>query len=169
MNTRIVFIAIVVLCLTGAAFSAKTADQVDWKAFSENLAVAVCSDNPGLQNSALCMIVQYADNLEIERGTIFDIVRIFRSENDPNVRLLAMVALYKTEDTWAMDYLKRHRAFETDLRIQKICCYAVKAYYTKLDSVREASEKILVKNTDTIIEEQHSNAAAMLNIQQYGL
>jgi hypothetical protein len=163
MNPRIVLIVIVVLCSIGAAFSA---EQVDWQAFSENLAVAVCSDNPGLRNSALCMVVQYAENLKIERGTIFDIVRIFRGDDDVNVRLLAMVALYKSGDSWAMDYLKRHSAFETNPRIQKLCCCAVKRYYAKIDSVREA--KILANNNDSTVEEQPTNAAVLMDIQPYG-
>jgi hypothetical protein len=165
MNTRIVLVAVAVLCITGAALSA---EQVNWQAFSDNLAVAVCSDNPGLRNSALEMIIQYADNLKFERGTIFDIVKIFRSKDDVNVRLLAMVALSKTEDSWAMDYLKRHAAFETDPRIKKICCCAVKLYYAKLDSVHEANEKVLVKNSGSTIEKQPVDAAAALSIQQNG-
>jgi hypothetical protein len=165
MKTRIVLLAIVVLCLTGAAISA---EQVNWQAFSDNLAVAVCSDNPGLRNSALGMIIQYADNLKFERGTIFDIVRVFRDDKDVNVRLLAMVALYKTEDSWAMDFLKRHSAFETNPRIQKICCCAVKTYYSKMDSVRTASEKMLVENSNSTVEEEPANTAAVLTIQQNG-
>jgi hypothetical protein len=153
------------LLIVGATF----AKPIDWDAFSANLTVALKSDNAGLQQSAMCMIIQYADNLTIPRGAVFDIVRVFRSDKNENVRLLALVTLHKIEDPWAMDFLRRHRQFEQKTRIKQLCCCAVNTYYAKQDSLKaEKQEKILAQAQDDLLKENLANAEQTLNIEQYG-
>ena len=139
--------------------------DVDWKAFSANLTKALKSDNPGLQQSAMCMMVQYGNNLDISRDTVFDIVRIFRTDKDENVRLLAMMALYKIEDPWAMDYLKRHRRFEKKDRVKRLCCCAVQSYYAKMKSSK--NETILASATHEVIENHNVKSAEQIESEQY--
>jgi len=62
------------------------------------------------------------------KPAIFDIVSIFRNNADPKVRHLALVALYRTQDPWAMDFLKRHLEFEGDEQIQKLNLNVIRDY-----------------------------------------
>ncbi len=159
---------LVALLLSGVTV-ANDLDNVDWAAFSKNLAVAMKSDNPGLQQSAMCMMIQYGAELDIKRDTVFDIVRIFRSDENKNVRLLAMMALYKIEDPWGMDYLKRHRRFERERKIQQLCTCAVKTYYAKLDSLKHpVMETELVKAENNVLDAYFVNASKTINLEEFG-
>ncbi|MBN1559094.1 hypothetical protein JW998_02510 [candidate division KSB1 bacterium] len=161
------FILAIVLFSLFAIGATATAAEIDWDAFSKNLIVALKSDNPGLQQSAMCMIIQYADNLTIPRSAVFDIVKVFRSDKNDNVRLLALVTLHKIEDPWAMDFLRRHRQFERQTRVKQLCCCAVNTYYAKKDSLKaEKQEKILVQAQNELLKE-HVAAAGTMEIQ-YG-
>ena len=154
MKSRFFFAAVLLsLFLTGTIFA--TPDNVDWESFSKNLTAALKSDNSGLQQSAMCMIIQYADNVKVPRDAIFEIVKVFRSHDNENVRLLALVALYKTQDPWAMDYLQRHRRYEQESRIKKLCCCAVNTYYAKMDSLKaEKAEKILAQTQEKLVKDK---------------
>ena len=165
MKTKLFLVAVLLIC--GATFARP--DSVDWDAFSQNLTKALKSDNAGLQQSAMCMVIQYADHLTIPRDAVFNIVRVFRSDKDKNVRLLALVTLHKIEDPWAMDFLQRHRRYEKETRLKQICCCAVNTYYAKRDSIKaEKAQEILAQVQDQIINENFSNAAQTLDIEQYG-
>ncbi|MBN1464317.1 hypothetical protein JXA02_01055 [candidate division KSB1 bacterium] len=162
------FLAIVLFSLLAIGATAAVPNEIDWDAFSKNLTVALKSDNPGLQQSAMCMIIQYADNLAIPRSAVFDIVKVFRSDKNDNVRLLALVTLHKIEDPWAMDFLRRHRRFEQQTRVKQLCCCAVNTYYAKIDSLKaEKQEKILAQAQNELLNE-HVTAAQTMEIEQYG-
>lgn len=171
MKTKVLFLVVILasFVLSGSAVAVPQPD-VNWDAFSKNLSKAILSENEGLQQSAMCMIIRYAENLQIPRSTVFEIVRAFRTEQDKNVRLLALVTLHKIEDPWAMDFLKRHRRFEKEERVKQLCCCCVSTYYAKQDSIRlEKTRGILVDAETDVLNQFYANAAEQLNIQQYGL
>lgn len=118
-----------ILPIQGEALQQKT---IDWDAFNKNLAVALKNPNLGVRTSAYSLISQYASypGFHVDRESVFDICGEFRNtKNDKNVRLMAMVALYKSGDQWAMDFLKRHAVHEKDQRIKRICCCMCNTYY----------------------------------------
>jgi hypothetical protein len=171
MKTKhfILAITLFAILLSGSLFAAPS-PNVDWDAFSKNLTKAISSGNEGLQQSAMCMIIRYGDNLTIPRETVFEIVRTFRTEKEKNVRLLALVTLHKIEDPWAMDFLKRHRRFEKEERVKQLCCCCVSTYYAKQDSIKmEKTRGILADATEDIVNQYYASAANQLNIEQYGL
>jgi hypothetical protein len=118
---------------------AQVPQNVNWNAFGKNLVKAIQSDNEGLQRSAMCMIIRYADYLSVKDAR-FDIVRIFRSHKNPKVRQLAMVTLYHMKDDWAMYFLKRNIKFEKDECILKQNCCIVNTYYAEKEA-KKANEK----------------------------
>jgi len=65
------------------------------------------------------LIIQYGDKLEVN-DAVFNIMRVFRFHKDPKVRQLALIALHKTGNNWAIDYLKRNLKFEKDERIKQL-------------------------------------------------
>lgn len=121
--------------LFGAAANAQER-TVNWDAFSKNLVRAIQHGNEGLQQSAMCMIIRYGDNLNVKDAR-FDIVRIFRSHKNPKVRQLALVALYKIQDPWAMYFLSRNIRFEKDEAIKKLNCCIVNAYNAKKEAAKQ--------------------------------
>jgi hypothetical protein len=104
--------------------------QVNWEAFSMNLVKAIKTPNKGLQQDALEKIIFDGDNLDVQ-DAVFDIVRIFRLEKNPQVRRLAMVALYKIGDDWAMYFLKRSKKFEKDETILNHSSRIVQQFYAE--------------------------------------
>lgn len=164
----LVFVLVSMLFST-QIFAEQETESVDWEAFSANLSKAIKSDNAGLQQSAMCMVIRYAENLAIPRDAVFEIVRVFRGDKNENVRLLALVTLHKVEDPWAMDFLRRHRRFEKEARVRKLCNCAVRVYYAKMDSLKaEKTEEILVKATDDLLDQYYATAAEHINLQDYG-
>ncbi len=86
--------------------------EVDWDSFSKNLCANLASDNHGVKQSAMQLIIKYADKLTFSDDAIFHLVMVYRMEKDVKYRQMALVTLYSTKDKWVMDFLKRSLRFE---------------------------------------------------------
>lgn len=135
-------LTVISVCFMFSNASAQERD-VDWDVFGKNLVKAIQSDNEGLQRSAMCMIIRYADYINVKDAK-FDIVRIFRSHKNPKVRQLAMVTLYHMQDAWAMYFLKRNIKFEKDECILKQNCCIVNDYYAKKEAAKHKEAVITI-------------------------
>ena len=102
--------------------------KVDWEKYSKNLVKALKSDNPGLKHSAILRIIQSAESLKVDNAK-FELMHIFRTDKNPKVRLLAMIALHKLNNKWAMRFLSDNLKYEKDesIRLLGSCC--LHAYY----------------------------------------
>jgi hypothetical protein len=111
------------------AFSGEQAEtnQVNWNAFSKNLVKAISSDNEGLQRSAMRLIIHHAENVNVDQA-VFDLVRIYRSNKNEKVRQMVVVALYRIQNKWAMDFLKHDLKFEDSPVLQKQILYCLNEY-----------------------------------------
>ena len=99
------------------------ADQVDSetiKLFRKNLERNLASSNYGVRQSAVQLITQYGDKLKLAREAIFSLMRVYRYEKDINFRKMALAALHKTGDEWAMGFLKTSIDFEKDESLRHI-------------------------------------------------
>jgi len=132
---RFILVLLTGFFLLGFAYSQEQA--TNWEQFSVNLVNAFKIPNEGLHKSAMCMIIRYADNLQVD-DAVFDVVKIFRSNKDVKVRQLALVTLHKMQNAWAMDFLRRHHKFEDDATIRKMNCCIVNSYYAKLKTTQPA-------------------------------
>lgn len=112
--------------------------QADWDVFSKNLVKALQSENKGLQQSAMQLIIRHADNLNV-KDAAFDVVSIIRKQKDSKVRQLAMVTLYHIKHDRAMYFLKRNIQFEKDEAVRKLNSTLVNTYYA--DKETSGSEK----------------------------
>lgn len=119
---------IFVVALSSIAFS--NGANTDWEAFSDNLVRALRSSNEGLQQSAMQMVILYGDKVDVDRAVI-DVVRIFNRHENPQVRKLAMVALAKIQDSWAMYVLKRNLKFEENETVLNLNRHIVYQYYAQ--------------------------------------
>lgn len=117
--SKITWIMLLSVCVFGfATANAQTKANVNWDLFSENLVHALKSDNAGLRHSAMQLVIRHGENLNV-RDALFDVVHIFRSNKDRNVRLLALAAISKMNSNWAMYFLKRSLKFEKDPVVQR--------------------------------------------------
>ncbi len=94
------------------------AGEVDWEAFSKNVVKALKSDNTGLQQSAMQMVIKYSSQLNV-KDAVFDVMRIYRNDKNQQVRRLALVTLTNMDSEWAKGFLKREIQFEGDSEIKK--------------------------------------------------
>ena len=104
------------------------ADDVNWDAFSVNLVKALKSENDGLRRSAMSKVIKYGEKLNVDEA-VFDVMKVFRSNNNVKDRQLALVTLHKMQNSWAMDFLKRHLSLEKDDELKHQIQYVVYEYY----------------------------------------
>ena len=90
----------------------------NWEAFSKNLIMALKSSNEGLQRSAMQQIIVYADQLNVKKG-VLELSRIYSNHEDDGVRRLAMMAMYKIDRKWAVEYLRKNIKFEKSGKLKK--------------------------------------------------
>jgi hypothetical protein len=121
---------LLILSIAGVLFAQENSKEVDWKAFSKNLVNALQSDNTGLQQSAMQMIIRYGDKLNVKDG-LFKVVHIYRRDQDRRVRLLALGAIAQMNSNWAMFFVKRGIKFESDPVIIKHATAYVLAHQNK--------------------------------------
>ncbi|MBT8401625.1 MAG: hypothetical protein KJO98_14200 [Rhodothermia bacterium] len=101
--------------LLGTNAATMTAGQ--WAEYSDVLGDALHSEVEGLRFAALRLAIQYSDDLTLDRSAIHDMAAMYRSHRNDNVRRMAVVALGSTDDSWAIDYLKRSVPFEKTPRV----------------------------------------------------
>jgi hypothetical protein len=110
-----VFISLLAMTLISTGFARE--GKVNWEMFGENLIWGIRSGNEGLQRSAMCFIIKYADHLEVDEVSS-NIYQIFSSHENPKMRQLALVTLYKMNCTWCLKYLVDDIYKETDPTIR---------------------------------------------------
>ncbi len=84
----------------------------DWKAYSTKLEEALASHHDGLKFSALRMIIQYGEYMEMSPLAVFDVMRIYRNHDNEQARRMAVVTLGHMKNDWAIAFLQRSLKFE---------------------------------------------------------
>ncbi|MCB0282953.1 MAG: HEAT repeat domain-containing protein [Calditrichae bacterium] len=120
------YILVLLISLSSFAFS-NVNEKVDWSLFSNNLEKSLKSENLGVRLSAMQMIIRYSDKIDVSKG-VYDVMREFRNNDDQNVRKLALITLYKMQNDWAIDFLKRQYRFEDNSDIKNKIERIVVAY-----------------------------------------
>jgi len=132
----IAFALLLMIINTTSAFA--TERNVNWDVVSENLVNALQSDNPGLQQSAMRLVIQYANQVDVDEA-VRNMMSLYRHSDDSKVRQLALVTLHKIGDDYAMDFVKRNLKYETDEKIIKLS-NAMLNNYNEYASVDESVE-----------------------------
>ena len=107
------------LMIINTATAQTTDRKVDWEILSENIVNAIQSDNPGLQQSAMRLVIQFSDYVDVDEA-LLDMMRLYRFSDNSKVRQLALVTLNKIGDEYAMDFVRRNLEYETDEKIIKL-------------------------------------------------
>jgi|GEM_PF-2513589 len=103
--------------------------KAQWKAFGDRIEEALAADHEGFKQGAMRLIIAHGDKLDIDRNAVFDLVRIYRNDDNDNMRRMAVVALGELEDSWSMDFLNRSIRFESTPKIKHTLFAVVTAYY----------------------------------------
>lgn len=117
------------LCVAGFASGAETEkdNRINWKTYGENLSLALRSENLGLQRSALQTIILKGDKIELGSG-IVDLMNVYLTHENEGFRQLALVAIHKTQNEWAIQYLKANRAQEKSKKLRRLIALIVSDY-----------------------------------------
>lgn len=99
-----------------------------WDTYAVQITRALDSGHDGVRQGALRMIIQYGDYLQLGRRAVYDVVRIYRSHPNDNMRRMAVVALGKMHDAWGIDYLKRSLPFEKNPQIRHTLLSVLEAH-----------------------------------------
>ncbi|KAA3618662.1 MAG: hypothetical protein DWQ05_06790 [Calditrichaeota bacterium] len=114
------------------SFTTVQADEVErspefWKMYSKNLVKCIKEGNPGVRYAALQRIISYSDKLEVN-AAVFDIMRIYRTDKNVHARQLALSALHKMKNDWAIGFLKLHINHEKNMVLKKQIFAMIKDY-----------------------------------------
>jgi hypothetical protein len=102
--------------------SSLAGDQPDkWQMASQNMVYALKYGPDGLKQSVLQNIIRYGEDLQVDEA-VFEVMSIYRSHPDERVRQLALVALYKMNNSWALSFLERAVKFEKSPKLRKSIC-----------------------------------------------
>jgi len=104
---------LVVLIVVTMGVSQTFSQTVNWKDFSIGIKMALKSQNQGLQESAVCMIVKYGTKLDLDES-IEDLVKFYRNQQAEQIRKLTLLAIYQLDEQKAFDLLAEQ--FEADQR-----------------------------------------------------
>lgn len=127
---RITTISVLSLGLLLLSAGNAQSQEVDWKAFSANLVRALQSDNEGLQQSAMCLIIEHSENVNVDAGA-FDLLQIFRHHENRGMRVLAMTALYKIHHNFGLFLIQRSITLDRDPLIRKRSRHLMNDYQTR--------------------------------------
>ncbi len=130
------------LMIINTATAQTTDRKVNWEIVSENIVNAIQSDNLGLQQSAMRLVIQFSDHVDVDEA-LLDMMRLYRFSDDSKMRQLALVTLNKIGNEYAMDFVRRNLKYETDEKIIKLSNACLDDYNT-LAPV-EAGEELAAK------------------------
>lgn len=118
--SKVVMIGVVgSLLLISQLMAGEKSDK--WDMASQNMILALQGDNDGLKASVLQNIIRFGDSLDVQEA-VYDVMSIYRSHPNEGMRQLALIALYKMKNGWALSFLERAIKFEKSPRIQKSIC-----------------------------------------------
>ena len=104
----------------------------EWHAYGESLEDALGSNNRGIREGALRMIIFYGPVLDIDRKGAYRITRIMRGDRDDRLRRMAVVALGEIDSDWGLDLLRRSIRYERTPAVKQTML-AVLAAHTAAD------------------------------------
>lgn len=126
---KIVAASVLGLFLFSMSVNASEDDKkVDWKAYGSNIALALRSDNLGLQRSALQTIIHKGEKIELGDG-IHDLMNVYLIHEDERFKQMALVALHKTRNDWAMHFLRDRYGTEKSQKLKKLMGLILTDYF----------------------------------------
>ena len=122
VSTRLsIILAVLLVFATG--FTQAQTYQVDWKLFSSGIKMALKGNNPGVQQSAICLLIKYGDKLDIGDG-ISDLVAYYHRQQDQTSKKMALLAIYRINQEKAVYLLGE----QLDNQVESVRNELIKVY-----------------------------------------
>lgn len=80
--------------------------DTNWKHFSLNLEKALKSDNIGLQQSAMFLVIKYGNKVDV-RNALTDVMKLYKNNKDEQVRELALLTIFQMDRKKALELLNK--------------------------------------------------------------
>jgi hypothetical protein len=118
-----------------------------WKTFTKNLVVGLKSDNHGVQQASMVLIIRYKDKLDLNK-TVFPLIDIYRKDPNERMRQLATVALFYTQNKWAENYLRENFKKEKNAQIKHLIVSYIQAESetSRYAVLKEKTDLLLANN-----------------------
>lgn len=131
MNRRTLVVAALIAFLALGLSSVNAGErEIDWKLVSKNLVKALASDNDGLRQSAMVLIIRHSDKLRVN-DAVYDVMHIYRTNKDERVKQLALATLHKMESKWAMGFLRMDLKFQESVKLRRMVLAILQDYDAK--------------------------------------
>jgi hypothetical protein len=104
VSTRIGVFIIVLLVVTTGISSSQNVQSENWKLFSAGIKMALKGDNPGVQQSAILLVIKHGEKLDI-KDAVSDMIRCYRNAKDVFSRELALLAIFQVDKDSAFELL----------------------------------------------------------------
>jgi hypothetical protein len=137
------FLFIILLLFTLATSNVAGERDIDWNRFSQSLVKAFKSGNEGLKQSAMQRIIQYSDQLSVQKAA-FQLYNIYRWHKNTQVRQLALVALYKSNNEWAMNQLVKAIKIEKSPVLRRQMIFMIDEYF-KNKPINDLNNLVYIK------------------------
>ena len=122
------FLLSIVLMFTFTLSTIAKDTEENWQQFSQNLVKTINSQHQGLKQSAMQRVIQYSDKLDV-KDAAFDIYNVYRFNENENLRRLALVALYNTNYSWAMNQIVKDSEIEQSPALKRQMSFMVNEYF----------------------------------------
>ena len=104
VSTRLSVFFIALLVATTGVSSSQTAQIERWELFSSGIKMALQGTNPGVQQSAILLIIKHGEKLDI-KDAVPDLIRHYRNTDDELTKKLALLAIFQIDKESAFDLL----------------------------------------------------------------
>ena len=104
------------------------------EAFNKKIVEAVHSDNQGIREGALVQIAYYGDYLDFPELTVFEVMRMYRDHDDPQIQRLAIVCLANMGSRWAIEFLDMLAPYESNETLKLTMEDVVREARAEMDS-----------------------------------
>ena len=113
VSTRFsIFFALLLVVTTGISSSQQIQNE-NWKLFSAGIKMALKGANPGVQQSAILLVIKHGDKLDIE-DAVPDLIRCYRTAGDELSKKLALLAIFQVDKDTAFELLYEQLSNQTD-------------------------------------------------------
>ena len=103
-SAKISMLIIVLLVVTTGLSSSQQVQSENWELFSAGIKMALKGENPGVQQSAILLVIKHGEKLDI-KDAVPDMIRCYRNAKDDFSRKLAILAIFQVDKDSAFELL----------------------------------------------------------------
>ena len=103
----------VLLVVAAGSANAQTY-ETDWDLFSSGIKMALKGSNPGVQQSAILLLIKYGEQLDIG-DAVSDLIAYYHRQKDQTAKRMALLALYRIDRDEAVKLMSEQLANQVEM------------------------------------------------------